>query len=287
MIANEDHQIIGIFDSGIGGLSVLRHVRVLLPAASILYLADQAHVPYGRRPATEVQRFSLAISRFLIDQGAELIIVACNTATAAALEHLRANLPEVPFVGMEPAVKPAALTTETGHIGVLATAGTFVSQRYADLMDRFASGVTVLQDPCPGLVEQIEAGRLADPATEQIIRRAVGPMLAEGVDTLVLGCTHYPFVIPLIERVAGSEVTIIDPAPAVARQAERVLNDGVQPRPDGGPGRTWLLTTGDPVALAEQASQLLGGDWPSVGLVWRDDGRLAWPAVPGDFDQSP
>jgi glutamate racemase len=188
---------------------------------------------------------------------------------------------------MEPAVKPAARTTRNGHIGVLATAGTFVSQRYADLMARFASGVTVLQDPCPGLVEQIEAGRLADPATEEIIRRAVGPMLAQGVDTLVLGCTHYPFVLPLIERVAGPGVTVIDPAPAVARQAQRLLNDHGEWPANAGSSRTWLLTTGDAAALAQQAHQLLGEAWPAAGLIWQGDDQLTWAAGSHDLDQSP
>jgi glutamate racemase len=214
---------IGIFDSGVGGLSVLRWLWAQLPYESFIYLADQAHVPYGQRPLEEIRRLSKAACQFLLSQGAKLIVVACNTASGAALSHLREEFPRIPIVGMEPAVKPAAELTKTGKVGVLATTGTFESQRYVQLMRRWASEVKVLESPCPGLVERIEAGDLESTSTERLLRECLGPMLEEGVDTVVLGCTHYPLVICLIERIAGDAVTIIDPAPAVARQTERVL----------------------------------------------------------------
>ncbi len=215
---------IGVFDSGIGGLSVLRAIRALLPGERILYLADQGHVPYGPRPMAEIQQFSEEITRFLLARGAKLVVVACNTASAAALHHLRASFPGIPFVGMEPAVKPAAEHTKSGVVGVLATPATFQGALYASVVERFAQGVTVLQDTCPGLVQQIEAGDLNGAGTRQILENALHPMLAKGVDTVVMGCTHYPFVIPLIEEICGGKVRVIDPAPAVARQAQRLLD---------------------------------------------------------------
>jgi len=217
--------MIGVFDSGVGGLTVLRAIRAQLPAQPILYLADQAHVPYGSRQLEEVRDFSTVITRFLLERGAQTIVVACNAASAAALHHLREAFPGTPFVGMEPAVKPAAEGTRSGVVGVLATPATFQGALYASVVERFASGVTVLQDTCPGLVGQIEAGDLDGPGTRAILEKALLPMLSRGMDTVVLGCTHYPFIIPLIQQIAGPGVRVIDPAPAIARQAERVLRD--------------------------------------------------------------
>jgi glutamate racemase len=216
---------IGVFDSGVGGLSVLRAMWREVPEAEIIFLADQVHVPYGARPLEQVRGFSEEITRYLLEQGARLIVVACNTASAAALRHLRSVFPETPFVGMEPAVKPAAERTQSGVVGVLATPATFQGELYASVVERFASGVRLLTSTCPGLVTQIEAGDLVSPATRLIIEEALGPMLAQGIDTIVLGCTHYPFVIPLIEEIAGPGVRVIDPAPAVARQARRLLEE--------------------------------------------------------------
>ena len=189
----------------------------------MLYFADQAHVPYGPRPLAEVRSFAHIITRFLLDQGARLIVVACNTASAAALHDLRRAFSSIPFVGMEPAVKPAAEGTQSGVVGILATPATFQSALYASVVERFANGVRVLQDPCPGLVRQIEDGDLTSPVTRAILEHALQPMLAAGIDTVVMGCTHYPFVIPLIQEIAGPQVRVIDPAPAVARQVGRLL----------------------------------------------------------------
>lgn len=217
---------IGIFDSGVGGLSVLRAIRAELPNEEIIYFGDQAHVPYGPRPLDEVCAFSEEITRFLLAKGAKLIVVACNSASAAALPHLRRTFQNVSFVGMEPAVKPAVEQTRSGVVGVLATPATFQGALYASVLERFAQGVTVLQHTCPGLVAQIEQGALNAPETESILRGALSPMLLRGIDTVVLGCTHYPFVIPLIQQIVGENVRVIDPAPAVARQTARLLAEG-------------------------------------------------------------
>jgi len=225
---------IGIFDSGVGGLSVLRAIRQQLPCQPAIYLADQAHVPYGARTKDEVRAYSEEITRFLLKEGARLIVVACNTASAAALYHLRRVFPDTPFVGMEPAVKPAAAATRSGVVGVLATPVTFQGELYASVVERFAKGVKVLEDTCPGLVGEIEAGHLNGPKTREILERALQPMLQQGVDTIVMGCTHYPFVIPLIEEITGPKVQVIDPSPAVARQAKRLLEN-----------RGWLVTEPD------------------------------------------
>lgn len=220
-----NRQPIGIFDSGIGGLTVARAIIKLLPQESFLYYGDTARNPYGTKSPAAVRQFSKDISQFLAQSGCKAIVLACNTATAHALNYLRESWPAVPFVGMEPAVKPGARATKTGIVGVMATAGTFSSQRYAKLMQRYASHITVIEDPCLGLVEQIESGALQSAATESLLRSILEPMLAKGADTIVLGCTHYPFVIPLIQQIAGPEVSLINPAPAVARQLKRVLKE--------------------------------------------------------------
>lgn len=262
---------IGIFDSGVGGLSVLRSLRQLLPGEAVLYLADQAHVPYGPRPLEQVRLFSEQITRFLLGQGARLIVVACNTASAAALQHLRRVFPDVPFVGMEPAVKPAAEQTRSGVVGVLATPATFQGALYASVVERFANGVTLLQSTCPGLVGQIEAGDLDGPLTRGILVDALQPMLERGIDTVVLGCTHYPFVIPLIEQIVGTEVRVIDPAPAVARQAARLLGERGLRSEANFSAAPRFLTTGDPDAFASALPRLFG-EAAAVGfLCWEGD----------------
>jgi glutamate racemase len=264
---------IGIFDSGVGGLSVLRQIRAQLPHEDLIFFADQGHVPYGPRSLEQVQAFSEAITRFLLDQGSKLIVVACNAASAAALYHLRATFPEVLFVGMEPAVKPAAEQTQSGVVGVLATPATFQGELYASVVERFASGVIVLQDTCLGLVAQIEKGELDAPMTRTILETALNPMLAQGIDRVVLGCTHYPFVIPLIEQIAGPTVKVIDPAPAVARQVGRVLAARNLQTSGNTPGQVRYLTSGDPDRLASLLPRLLGVAGDVMILNW-DEGHL-------------
>ena len=260
---------IGIFDSGVGGLSVLRSLQTLLPDEPVLYLADQAHVPYGPRPLEEVRQFSEQITRYLLGEGAKLVVVACNTASAAALQHLRQTFPLVPFVGMEPAVKPAAEQTRTGAVGVLATPATFQGALYASVVERFATGVTLLQSTCLGLVGQIESGDLDGPITRGILEEALWPMLAKGIDTVVLGCTHYPFVIPLIEEIAGAGVRVIDPAPAVARQVARLLDEHGLRAPEGSaPGVVRFATTGDVQGMEAALMRLIGEEMQVEGVRW-------------------
>jgi glutamate racemase len=264
---------IGVFDSGVGGLSILRPLRAQLPAEPIVFFADQAHVPYGPRPLDEVQRFSVGITRFLIDQGAKLIIVACNTASAAALQHLRGVFPGMAFVGMEPAVKPAAEQTRTRRVGVLATPATFQGALFASVVERFAQGVRVIPQTLPGLVERIEAGDLDGPETRRIVEAAVRPLVAQGVDTLVLACTHYPFVIPWVEEVAGPGVQVIDPSPAIARQAARLLAEGGKLAPAGEAGVTTLVTSGNPARLAAMALRLIGESGEARRAAWDEAGE--------------
>ena len=224
MSNNGDMRPVGVFDSGVGGLSVLRAIRHQLPEESVLYFGDQGHVPYGPRSREEIRGFSYAITRFLLGLGAKLIVVACNTASAVALQSLRHAFPDISFVGMEPAVKPAAENTRTGVVGVLATPATFQGALYASVVERFAGNVTLLQNTCPGLVQEIERGALDGNKTRAILESALRPMMGRGIDTVVLGCTHYPFVIPLIQEIVGPDVRVIDPAPAVARQVGRLLD---------------------------------------------------------------
>lgn len=268
---------IGVFDSGVGGLSVLREIRRQLPNADLLYFADTAHVPYGSRPPDEVRQFALAIADFLLAQHAQALVIACNTASAAALSMLRARL-SGPIIGMEPAVKPAVERTRSRVVAVLATQATLHSASYNASVKRHASEVEVIPRPCPGLVEQIEAGELSTATTEAMLRGWIEPLLGRGIDELVLGCTHYPFVRPLIEQICGPSVHIIDPAAAVARQTARI----VQPLPTAGqkaPGTTHYFCSG-PAAAFEWALQQLGAEpGPVHAMGWRDGNVVPAPTV--------
>jgi glutamate racemase len=221
-----DNRPIGIFDSGIGGLTVAHAIRQALPGERLLYFGDGAHVPYGERSNAQILTFSTAITEFLLASGAKLVVVACNTASAAALKPLRERLPHIVFVGMEPAVKPAVEHTRTGVVGVIATVSTMQSAVFASVVERFGQGVEVIQQACPGLVHRIEAGEFDTPGTEALLRGWLEPMCSRGIDALVLGCTHYPIVRPLIEHIVGPGVRVIDPAPAIARRVEQLLRDG-------------------------------------------------------------
>ncbi len=265
---NRYHRPIGIFDSGVGGLSVLREVRQQLPSEDLIYIADQVHVPYGIRTRVEVLSFSEGIVRYLLNQKVKLIIIACNTASAVALEVLRKSYPALPFVGMEPAVKPAAEETSTGIVGVLATPATFQGALYSSTVERFAKGVKILTDTCPGLVELIEEGKIDHPKTKKILEKALFPMIEKGVDEIVMGCTHYPFVIPLIKEIVGKDVQVIDPAPAVSRQADRLLAEYDLLTNGGEIGQTRFLTSGAPVEFEQIIRQLLNLDAKVEGLRW-------------------
>lgn len=215
-------QPIGVFDSGVGGISVLKHIRALLPHEDLLYIADSKHAPYGNKPPEFICERTFTLADFLISQGAKALVVACNTATAAAIEDLRKEF-SVPIIGMEPAVKPAAAATKTGVVGVLATVGTLKSAQFAALLESYGQGVTVVTEGCPGLVECIERGELATAETRSLLESYLKPLLDARADTIVLGCTHYPFVRPLIEEIVGKEITLIDTGAAVARQLQKRL----------------------------------------------------------------
>jgi glutamate racemase len=265
---------IGIFDSGVGGLSVLRALREQMPEEPALYFGDQVHVPYGPRPLQQVRDFSEAITRFLIERGAKIIVVACNAASAAALTFLRESFSGISFVGMEPAIKPAAERTETGVVAVLATPATFQGALYASVVERFAAGVELLQSTCPGLVQQIEIGNLEGRETQRILEDALKPMLMKKIDTVVLGCTHYPFVIPLIQKIVGEKVRVIDPAPAVVRQIRRVLVAQGLKHPGGGPGGLDFFTSADPQLVQALLPKLLGEGGIVQKLEWAGDRAL-------------
>lgn len=256
-----DQAPIGVFDSGVGGLSVLREIRLRLPRESLLFLADSGHVPYGEKTPEFIRERCRSIAAFLLEQGAKALVLACNTATAAGIAELRERYPHIPIVGMEPAVKPAARATRSGVVGVLATTGTLKSARFAALLDRFAGNVRVVTQPCPGLVECIEAGDLRAPATRALLESYVRPLLEQGCDTLILGCTHYPFIKPLLTELLPSGVTIVDTGAAVARQLEAVL--GSRNQLGEGPPQIRLWSSGDPLRM----SRILPLLWGEEGLV--------------------
>lgn len=255
-----DPRPIGVMDSGVGGLSVLRELRAQLPTEDIFYLADQAHVPYGPRPIGQVRTFSEGVARFLIAGGAKMIVVACNAASAAALYHLRNTFPTMPFVGMEPAVKPAAEHTRTGVIGVIATEAAFQGELYASVVGRFAQNVRVEKQACPEFVLLAEAGETTTPAARAAVHRYLAPMIAAGIDQLVLGCTHFPFLKEAIQDEIGPGVTIVDPSPAVAAQTGRVLSKHQLQNNPAHQGHVIYNTSGDPAAFKRVIGALLGSD---------------------------
>lgn len=254
---------IGVFDSGVGGLSVLRHIRAALPGEDLVYVADSAHAPYGDKPARFIEARAVAIAGFLAAQNARALVVACNTATSAAIVTLRERF-DLPIIGMEPAVKPAAEATRSGVIGVLATGGTLESARFAELVKRFGSRARVVVQPCPGLVERVESGDLTGPATRALLTGFVAPLLAQGADTLVLGCTHYPFLQPMLRELAGEEVALIETGAAVARQLARRLAEA-DFRPAQTAGTERFVSSGDPCHL----EALLPGLWGRAAPVER------------------
>jgi glutamate racemase len=250
-----DQRPVGVFDSGVGGLSVLRAIRQGLPAERVIYVADSGYAPYGDRPREFIESRAIALADYLVSRDAKAIVVACNTATGAAAHVLRSRF-SLPIVAMEPAVKPAALHTKSGIVGVLATTSTLASAKFLDLVDRHGAGVQVLVQPCPGLVEQVEAGELDTPRTRAMVESLVRPLLARGADTLVLGCTHYPFLRHAIEDVAGAGVTVIDPADAVARELHRRLDAAGLLASEDQQGSAEFLTTGPLDQVRPVISQL-------------------------------
>jgi glutamate racemase len=273
-MANSSSSPIGVFDSGLGGISVLRAIRMHMPEESVIYFGDQGHIPYGPRPMEQIRDFSEAITKFLLERNAKIIIVACNTASAAALKYLREKFPDVQFVGMEPAVKPAAERTQTGKVGVLATPATFQGALYASVVERFANGVKLFQNTCNGLVQQIECGNFDGEETRRILEAALLPMLEKNIDTVVLGCTHYPFVIPLIQEIVGENVRVIDPAPAVAKQTGRLLEALGRRNTSGAKGDAKFYTSGNPDELRSLLPMLLGELGDIQKAEWLSDSRI-------------
>ncbi len=252
---------IGVFDSGVGGLSVLHHIRQTLPHERLIYVADSGHVPYGDKSPAYIEQRSHTLTRFLIDQGADAVVIACNTATAAAVASLRTQF-NIPIIGMEPAVKPAVAATQSGVVGVLATVGTLESARFAALLERYGEEVEIVTQGCPGLVEQVERGALDSTETRQLVERYTAPLLARGADTLILGCTHYPFLAPLIRKVVGEKIALIDTGAAVARQLQRRMESELPAREHGDASASFF-TSGDPV-LATRIVSVLWGDVSAV-----------------------
>jgi glutamate racemase len=246
---------IGVFDSGVGGLTILRAVQQALPSEDLIYVADTAHVPYGQKTPEVIRERAATLAGFLLNQGVKAIVVACNTATAAAIDALRRQFP-LPFIGVEPAVKPAVTATRSGVIGVLATPATLTSERFDSLVQRFGAGVRVLAQPCTGLAEHIERGELDGETTEQLLRGFVDPLLAEGADAIVLGCTHYPLVAHIVQRIAGPGVAVIENGTAVARELSRQLAARGTLR-SGGSGRQAFWVSGS----IEESGQTLARLW--------------------------
>ncbi|HYH79078.1 MAG TPA: glutamate racemase [Longimicrobium sp.] len=251
---------VGIFDSGIGGLSVAREIRRALPAEHLLYLADSAFVPYGDRTTDEVRARTLAAGRHLEALGAKLLVVACNTASGAALELLRDRL-SIPVVGLEPAVKPAVAASRNGRVGVMATAGTLGSERYARLVQAYGNGARVIAQPCVGLADAIEDGHLDDEVLHALLPGYIEPLKDAEVDTVVLGCTHYSFVADRISEALGRHVLVLESGPAIARQTARVLGERGALEADGA-GSLRILTTGDPAEVGAVAARIWGEPLP-------------------------
>jgi glutamate racemase len=261
---------IGVFDSGVGGLSVLHHIRSALPDANLIYVADSAHVPYGDKSAPYIEARSNALTRFLLLQGAEAIVIACNTATAAAALGLRDKFNTLPIIAMEPAVKPAVTATKSGIVGVLATVGTLESARFAALLEKYAGNVKIVTQGCPGLVEVVERGDLHGIEVRRLIERYTAPLLAAGADTIILGCTHYPFLAPLIKEVVGEQITLVDTGVAVARELKRRVDTELMPRlVVGVTGKADFYTSSE-VADAARIMSLLWGNKVSVQHLPRE-----------------
>jgi glutamate racemase len=258
---------IGVFDSGLGGLSVLKELVTAMPNAHFIYVSDAGHCPYGGKRAAEITDRAEAITDFLLAQGARLMVVACNTATIAAIESLRSSY-AVSFVGMEPAIKPAAALTKTGVVGVLATGAALAGEKLHKLIERHAVGVRVLTQPCPGLVERVEAGQVDHPDTRALVRRYVAPLLAEKADVLVLGCTHYPFLRAVIQQEVGEGIALLDTGAAVARRTATVWDsEQAAAAANPQPGSLRLFTSGDPQAVSAVASQLWGSPLVVEGMT--------------------
>jgi glutamate racemase len=248
---------VGVFDSGVGGLSVLKAIRRKRPTVNFIYIADSGNAPYGNRSPDFIEHRASRIAEVLVGSGVQIVVIACNTATAVAVSRLRSQL-SVPVVAMEPGIKPAVALTKTGVIGVLATERTLESDAIERLCREFGQGVKILLRPCPGLAELVERGEVSTDHTREYLREIVLPLTAQGADTLVLGCTHYAFLEPLIRDIAGPKVSIVEPSEAVARQVILQLDNEDTPAKSGLAGREMFLTTGVPEHVQSILSRLWG-----------------------------
>jgi len=248
---------VGVFDSGVGGVSVLHEIRRELPAEDLIYVADSGHAPYGDRAATYIEARAFAVMDFLVSRQVKAAVVACNTVTGVAVERLRARF-DLPIVAIEPAVKPAVTSTKTGIVGVLATTVTLESPNVVRLLATYAGGTTVVSQPCPGWVELVERGETSGPLPREAVHAVIRPLLERGADTLVLGCTHYVFLEPLIRELAGPSVAVVNPAPAVARQLQRRLVAAGLGAPAGREGTEQFYCTGEPTAVSAVLTKLWG-----------------------------
>ncbi len=257
---------VGIMDSGIGGLSVLKEILNIMPSGKYIYFSDNAYCPYGEKSPEFILERCRRITSYMLSRGADAMVLACNTATAAAIESLRQEF-SIPFVGMEPAVKPAALHTRSGVIGVLATAGTLKGSKYLDTKGKYTSDVKISEHVGRGFVELVESGELDGPHAEKVIEDSLRPLLESGADTIVLGCTHYPFLLGSLEKVAGPGVEFIDPAPAVARRLKDVLENSGLPTGDSQDAGTELLSSGSIETLRRGYALMEGRTAPASSLI--------------------
>ncbi|MTI85199.1 MAG: glutamate racemase [Firmicutes bacterium] len=246
---------IGIFDSGVGGLSVMQKIRELLPQEDLIYFADSAYCPYGICPPELVHNRTLALCEFMVSLGVKLVVVACNTASSASLNKLR-ELHSIPIIGMEPALKPASHITKNKRVGILATGVTIAGERFNSLIKRYANGIKVISQPCPGLVELVEAGETNGEKVDQMLKLYLDSLIKENVDTVVLGCTHYPFLNPVIKMIVGDGVEVIDTGEAVAKWVSQVLKKEDLKTPHINPGTERFYTTGEPEKVQEVITKL-------------------------------
>ncbi|MEG6616331.1 glutamate racemase [Peptococcaceae bacterium 1198_IL3148] len=263
---------IGIFDSGVGGLSIAKEIRKLLPHEDLLYFADSAYCPYGEKLPTIIKDRVFAICDFLISKGAKMLVVACNTASIVSLDDIRSYY-KIPVIGVEPAVKPAVAATKTGTIGVLATGVTLSGDRFSSLVKRYGDQATVVTQPCPGLVELVEKGQTIGPETEAMLTNYLQPLLNNNADTIVLGCTHYPFLRPLIHKLVGNDITVIDTGEAVARQTKRMLVNNDLQNDQTNDGQETIFTSGN-VESVQPVVRLLWNK-PSLEVKYIETGGVA------------
>jgi glutamate racemase len=265
-----------MFDSGVGGLSILREVRRDYPHEDILYFADQGHVPYGPRPLTQIRGFVRGISRFFLKRGVKAIVIPCNAASAAGLHHAREVFPDTPFVGMEPAIKPAAERTQKGVIGVITTKATYQGELFASVVDRYAKDIQVVTQVCPEFVWLVEAGQFDGDEVRALAQGYLAPLCEAGIDKLVIGCTHFPFLTPVLQDILGPRVEIIDPGPAIARQTGRVIANMIHS--DDHAGRVSYFTSGDVAEFLRVARMLIQEPIEASQVChvdWLDDENLS------------